>query len=292
VSTVFAPLFEPGLFADGAVRGALLVGLLVAVVSGVVGVFTVIRSQSFAAEALGDLGAAGGSGAFLLGAGPLSGFLVVDVMAALAMALVGTQRPRMRDLATGLVLGAGLGLAALLLYLASTQTSASGATVTVLFGSIFSIAHGTLPAIALLSAGVLALVAVLYRPLLLASVNGEIAAARGIRVGALGGAYLVALGLAVALAALTIGAILSTALIVGPAACALRLTRRPARAIALAGAIGVASMWIGIVLAYDSFYWPPKEHGWPVSFFVVAVIFIAYLLSGLPRVRARCSRAS
>jgi len=148
--------------------------------------------------------------------------------------------------------------------------------------------------IGLLSVAVLGLIAVLYRPLLLASVNGEIAAARGIRVSALAGAYMVALGLAVALAALTIGTILSTALIVGPAACSLRLTRRPGRAIALAGAIGVGSVWLGILLAYDSFYWPPHEHGWPVSFFVVAVIFIAYLLSGLAGARAgaRCSRAS
>jgi len=292
MSTVFAPLFEPGFFADEAVRAALLVGLLVAVVSGAVGVFTVIRSQSFAAEALADLGTAGGSGAYLLGTGALSGFVVVDVLAALAMQLVGAQRARGRDLATGLVLGAGLGLAALLLYLASTETNAGGATVTILFGSVFSIAHRTLPAIGLLSAGVLVMVAILYRPLLLASLSSEMAAARGIRVSAVTGAYLVALALAVALAALTIGTILSTALIVGPAACALRLTRRPGRAIALAGAIGAGSMWLGILLAYDSFYWPPSQHGWPVSFFVVAVIFVVYLLSGLPGVRARCSRAS
>jgi len=292
MSTVFAPVFEPGFFADEAVREAILVGTLVAVVAGAVGFFTVMRSQSFAAEALGDLGTAGGSGAFLLGAGALSGFLAVDVLAALVMQLLGVERPRGRDLATGLVLGAGLGLAALLLYLGTTETSTTGATVTVLFGSIFSIAHDTLPLIAALSFAVLALVAVLYRPLLLASVSGEIAAARGIRTSMLGGAYLVALALAVALAALTIGAILSTALIVGPAASALRLTRRPARAIVLAGAIGVGAMWLGILLAYDSFYWPPQERGWPVSFFVVAAIFVVYLLSGMAGVRGRCSRGS
>jgi hypothetical protein len=92
MSTVFAPVFEPGFFADEAVRQAILVGTLVAVVAGAVGLFTVMRSQSFAAEALGDLGTAGGSGAFLLGAGALSGFLAVDVLAALVMQLVGVER--------------------------------------------------------------------------------------------------------------------------------------------------------------------------------------------------------
>jgi zinc/manganese transport system permease protein len=90
------------------------------------------------------------------------------------------------------------------------------------------------------------------------------------------------MALAVALAAITIGTILSTALLVGPAATALRLTRRPGLAIAVAGLIGVGAMWLGILLAYDSFYWPPVKTGWPVSFFVVTLIFLAYLLSGLP----------
>ena len=103
--------------------------------------------------------------------------------------------------------------------------------------------------------------------------------------------YLLALAVALSLAALTIDAILGTALLVGPAATALRLTKRPGAAIALAGAIGVAAAWLGIVLAYDSFYWPPAGHGWPVSFFVVAVIFVLYLLAGLPELR-RARRAA
>ncbi len=136
-----------------------------------------------------------------------------------------------------------------------------------------------------LSVLALAIVAVLFRPLMLSSVSAEIAAARGIRVRALGAAYLLALALAVALAAMTIGTILSTALLIGPAAAALRLTRRPAAAFATAAAIGVAATWLGVLLAYDSFYWPPREHGWPVSFFVVSLVFCAYLLSGLRRRR-------
>jgi zinc/manganese transport system permease protein len=96
----------------------------------------------------------------------------------------------------------------------------------------------------------------------------------------------------VALAALTIGTILSTALLVGPAATALRLTRRPGLAIAVAGLVGVGAMWLGVLLAYESFYWPPQETGWPVSFFVVTLIFVGYLLAGVPARLGRCSRDS
>jgi zinc/manganese transport system permease protein len=134
---------------------------------------------------------------------------------------------------------------------------------------------------------VLVSIATLYRPLLLSSLSAEMAAARGLHVRALGAAYLLALALAVALAAITIGSILSTALLVGPAATALRLTRRPGFAIALAGGLGVTAMWLGILLAYDSFAWPPLGRGWPVSFFVVAVIFLGYLLSGVPELLRR-----
>jgi zinc/manganese transport system permease protein len=78
---------------------------------------------------------------------------------------------------------------------------------------------------------------------------------------------------------MTIGAILSTALLVGPAAAALRLAKRPGAAIGLAVAIGVAATWGGILLAYDSFAWTPG-HVWPVSFFIVTIIFLVYLASG------------
>jgi zinc/manganese transport system permease protein len=204
------------------------------------------------------------------------------------MELIGIQRPRGRDLATGIVLGASLGLAALLLYLATTVRSTTGATVTILFGSLFAVDPGTIPAIVALSLLALGLVVLVHRPLLLSSLSPELAAARGIPVRLVGAIYLLALAVAVALAALTIGAILGTALLVGPAASALRLTDRPGRAIAIAAAIGTAATWLGVVLAYDSFYWPPKGHGWPVSFFVVAFVLAAYLLARVPElIRAR-----
>ena len=88
-------------------RSRSIVGAVVAVVCGAVGVFTVIRGQSFAGEALGDIGTTGGSAAFLVGVGPLWGFVAVAIAAAGVMELIGIQRPRGRDLATGIVLGAG-----------------------------------------------------------------------------------------------------------------------------------------------------------------------------------------
>jgi zinc/manganese transport system permease protein len=287
VSHFLAPVFEAGFFASEAVRTAVIVGTAVALVAGALGVFTVMRGQSFAAEAFGDIGTTGGSGAFLVGVGPLLGFLVAGVLAAGAMELVGIQRARGRDLATGIVLGVALGLAALFLYLDSTIHNTTGATVTILFGSIFTISTSTVPLVAALAGVVVAILLVIHRPLLLATVSPELATARGVPVRLLGVIYLLALAVSVALCALTIGSILSTALLIGPPAAALRLTRRPGRAVLLAGLLGVAAMWLGIVLAYDSYHWPPRGYGWPVSFFVVTIIFVVYLLSGLPAWRER-----
>jgi zinc/manganese transport system permease protein len=292
VSTALAALIARGFFSSEVVGVALLVGTIVAVVSGTVGVFTVLRSQSFAGEALGDVNTTGGSAAYLAGVAPLWGFVAVGVAAAGAMELIGIQRPRGRDLATGIVLGFFLGVAALLFYLDATLHNTTGAAQTILFGSVFTVPSSMLPLVAALGALALGTVALLYRPLLLSSVSSEMAAARGLPVRALGIVYLLALALAVALAALTIGSILSTALLVGPAATALRLTRRPAMAIAAAAAVGVGAMWLGIVLAYDSFDWAPVGTGWPVSFFVVTLIFLGYLLSGLPGLLARRARVA
>ncbi|MHB1539418.1 MAG: metal ABC transporter permease [Solirubrobacteraceae bacterium] len=288
MSTPLAAIFAHGFFTSEAVRVASVIGALVALVTGVVGVFAVIRRQSFATEALGHVGATGGSAAFLVGVGPLAGFAVANVLAAGALELIGVQSPRSRDVATGIVLGAGLGLAALILYFDATFHNLTGAAITVLFGSIFLIAPSTVPVAAALAAAVLIAVATLYRPLLLSSLHPQLAAARGIHVRLLGAVHLVALALAVALASITIGTILATSLIVGPAASALRITRRPASAIATAVLVGLGATWLGILLSYDSYEWPPLHRGWPVSFFVVTLVLLAYLLSGL---LARASRA-
>jgi zinc/manganese transport system permease protein len=277
VHAELAAIVAPGFFSSSSVQLALVVGALVAIVAGTVGVFTVIRGQSFAGEALGDVGASGGSSAYLAGIAPLWGFVAISVAAAGIMELIGIQRARGRDLATGIVLGAGFGLAALFLYLGTTSSSTTGATVTILFGSIFELDPSILPLVAVFGAVALATILVLYRPLLLVSISPELGAARRLPVRVIGSLYLLAMALAVALSAVTIGAILSTALLVGPAATALALTRRPGRAIVCAALLGIGAMWLGILLAYDSYTWP--HPGWPVSFFVVTLVLIAYIAS-------------
>jgi zinc/manganese transport system permease protein len=250
----------------------------VAVVSAVVGVFTVVRGQSFAGHALSDIGTVGGSGAFLAGVSPLLGFVVVDLAGAATMELLGVRRPRGRDVATGIVLGAALGLTAMFLYWDTTIRSTTGATVTVLFGSLFTISSGVVPALAVLSAVSLAGIVVLYRPLLLSSLDPDMAAARGVPVRTVGVGFLLVLAVAVSMSSVVVGAILSTALLIGPAATALRLTRRLGLAMVVAAGIGLAATWLGVLLAYDSYYWPPSHQGWPVSFFVVALVFVLYVV--------------
>jgi zinc/manganese transport system permease protein len=285
--SILHAIFQPGLFSNSSVQDAAVVGAVVALVCAPVGVFTVVRGQSFAGHAFADITATGGSAAFLLGVSPLLGFVVMALAGAGATELFGAERQRGRDLATGVVLGAGLGLSALLLYLTTTTESTTGAAVTVLFGSIFAVSSSTLPMVIGFGISALLLVGLVYRPLLLSSINPDLASAQGLGRRAVGLVYMVSLALSVALSALTIGAILSTALLIGPAAAALRLAKSPGRAIAWAAVLGVAATWAGIVLAYDSYNWPPAQQGWPVSFFVVSLVLAAYLLAQLTSRRAR-----
>jgi zinc/manganese transport system permease protein len=285
--SVFHVVFAPGFFSSSPVQAAAVVGTVVALVCAPVGVFTVIRGQSFAGHAFADITATGGSAAFVLGVSPLVGFVAMGLAGAGAMELLGADRHRGRDLATGIVLGAALGLSALFLYLGTTTQTTTGAAVTVLFGSIFAVSPDSLPLVVTFGALALLLVGLVYRPLLLSSISPDLAAAQGTPLRLIGITYTVALALAVALSALTIGAILSTALLIGPAAAALRLARSPGRAAAWAAAIGVAVTWAGIVMAYDSYKWPPAHQGWPVSFFVVSLVLVVYLLTQLAGRRDR-----
>ncbi|MGH3419689.1 MAG: metal ABC transporter permease, partial [Streptosporangiaceae bacterium] len=109
-------IIEPGFFGSGPVHIALAVGTVVAVTSAVTGVFTVTRGQSFAGHSLADIATTGGSGAFLVGLNQFWGYLAFGAGAAAFMEMIGIQRRRGRDVATGVVLGAALGLAALFLY--------------------------------------------------------------------------------------------------------------------------------------------------------------------------------
>lgn len=289
---IYVRVFEPGFFASAPVHVAAVIGGVVAIVSAVTGVFTVMRGQSFGGHALGDVSAAGGSGALLIGLSPIAGFVGLGIVGAGVMDLIGVQRLRGRDLATGIVLGAAIGLSALFLYLDTSSSATTGATQQILFGSIFTATGGTIAVVVILGALALGTVAIICRPLLLATVSPDIAAARGIRIRLVGIAYMLALAVSVGLSSVATGAILSTALLIGPAAAALRLTRRVSSALLVACVIGVAATWLGILLTYDSYYWGHTRRGLPVSFFIVAVVFVAYLLSGLYSRRTAGHRAA
>jgi zinc/manganese transport system permease protein len=280
-------VFEPGFFSSSPVQIALVVGAVSAIVSAVVGVFTVLRGQSFAGHALTDVATTGGSGAFFYGASPLVGFLSAGVIGAGAMELVGVERLRGRDIATGVVLGFATGLSALFLYLDTTKSAATGVSQQILFGSIFTLSSSTIPLVAVLSALTLCVLFVIYRPLLLSSVSPDLAAARGIRIRLIGVLFMLTLAVSVGLSSIAIGSILSTALLIGPAAAALRVTTNLRATLVVATLWGVVATWLGIVLAYDSYYWFPSSQGLPVSFFIVALVFVGYLLSGVRTRRVR-----
>ncbi len=278
-------LFEPGFFSSGPVHTAAEIGAVTAIVSAIVGIFTVVRSQSFAGHALTDVATTGGSGAFLLGLSPLTGFIAGGIVGGGAMELIGVERARSRDVATGIVLGTATGLSALFLYLDTTSSATTGATQQILFGSIFTVDPSTVPAIVFLSIVTLIVIGVIHRPLLLSSVSVELASARGIGLRTVGLMFMLALAVSVGLSSIAIGSILSTALLIGPAATALRLSRSVRSAMVTACILGISTTWIGILFAYDSAYWDPSSQGLPVSFFIVAIVFISYLASGLPALR-------
>jgi zinc/manganese transport system permease protein len=274
-------LFESGFFTSAPVRTALVIGAVTALVSAVVGVFVVVRSQSFAGHALTDVATTGGSAAFYLGLSPLLGFIGGGVIGAGAMDLVGVERERGRDVATGIVLGTALGLAALFLYLDTTKSATTGAAQQILFGSIFTVDPSTVPLVLVLSGVGLAIVGAINRPLLLSSLSAELTRARGINLRAVAILFMIAMAVSVGLSSITVGSILSTALLIGPAATSVRLTRSLRSSLIVAAALGVAATWLGILFAYDSFYWVPSSQGLPVSFFIVSLVFIGYLVSGL-----------
>jgi zinc/manganese transport system permease protein len=206
------------------------------------------------------------------------------------MELIGVRRARGRDVATGIVLGASIGLASLFLYLDTTRSSTTGVSQQILFGSIFSTTTSTIPIVVIFGVTSLAIMAFVHRPLLLSSVSADMAAARGVSVRVVGLLYMLALAFAVGLSSLAIGAILSTALLIGPAAIALRLTKRVGLAMAASCFIGVVAVFLGVLLAYDSYYWSSSHASWPVSFFIVVIIFFSYLVTEMPFVRAITDR--
>jgi zinc/manganese transport system permease protein len=266
------------LFAEPFMRYAFLAGVPIAALSGLVGYLVVLRSQVFTGDALSHVAFTGALGALAFGLDARLGLVVSTVAVGVALGLLG-NRGRADDVVIGTVFAwvLGLGVLALSVYAttaAAAQTGASG--ISVLFGSVLGLSSSA----AWLAAGVaLALVAVvlaLARPLLFASIDEAVAAARGVPVRLLGVAFLAVVGLTAAEATQAVGALLLVGLLAAPGGAAQRLTDRPFVAMALSSAIAGASMALGLVLAFVVPSLPPS---FCVLALATAAFVVAYVVS-------------
>jgi zinc/manganese transport system permease protein len=248
---------------------AYLVGTIVSILAGIVGFFVVTRGVSFAAHALSHVGFAGAAGAVLIGIDPLTGLIVFCLAAALVMGLLG-ERLRGRDVAIGVVTAFSLGLGTLFLKL---YTRYASEVFSILFGTILGVSVQEVAVTLVLGLLTVAALVAIYRPLLFASIDPEVAEARGVPVRALSIIFLLIVALAVAQAVQVVGVLLIFTLMVAPPATAQYLMRTPGRALLLGAAIALAETWIGITLAY---YW-----SLPVSFFIATLSCGAYVAARL-----------
>ena len=260
------------LFQYDFMRRALLAGTMLSVVSGLVGYFVVLRHQAFAGESLSDVAFTGALGGAVFGINPLVSLLITTIAAALAMGGFG-ERLRGRDVAIGTVLAWVLGTGALFLNLFNTHVSGTGtgfSGVKVLFGNILGISTDQVYIIALISGLAVLALGVIARPLLFASLDPDVAAARGVPVRALGLFFMVLLAVTVSETTLAVGALLVFALLLLPAASAQQMTNRPSTALALAAGLSVAFTWLGIAIGFYT--------GYPSSVCISLLAFVSYVV--------------
>jgi zinc/manganese transport system permease protein len=261
------------LFALDFMRNAFIAGTCIALAAGVVGYFLVLRNQVFTTDALGHVAFTGSLGALVAGIDLLVGVFGSCIGVALAIGTFG-GRGRGRDVAVGTVFAwvLGLGVLFLSLYTSSRSGSASGTVgVSVLFGSILGLQPAQFVVGSVAGLVTCAAALLIARPLLFLSVDPDVAIARGVPARALAILFLVLVAGTVAESVQAVGALLVFALMVTPPAIAQNLSARPWLGILLSAAVAVALLWAGLVL---SFYL-----SLPVSFFVTAVAFAAYLAS-------------
>jgi zinc/manganese transport system permease protein len=254
------------------IRHAFLGGTFIALAAGLVGYFVVLRNQVFTGDALSHVAFTGALAALAIGIDPLVGLFGATVAGAAGMGALGGHA-RARDVVVGVVFAwvLGLGVLFLSIYTTSRSTSNGAVGVNVLFGSIYGLSLRQAVIAAVIGAGAAIALVVIARPLLFASVDADVAAARGLSVRALGLLFLALVGITVAEAVQAVGALLIFGLLVTPAAIAQRLTARPFRSLALSGAMSVAFLWAGLTLSYAFQRIPP-------SFLIVALAFGTYVL--------------
>ena len=263
-----------GIFAHPFMRYAFLAGVPVAALAGLVGYFMVLRKQVFAADALSHVAFSAVVTALAFGVDPRLGLFVGTVSFGAVLGLLGT-RGRADDVVVGAVFVwiLGLGVLALSLYQSSARSSADGAAgVNVLFGSVFGLSATQATVAAAVATVLLVAMALVARPLLFASLDEAVAAARGVPVRALGIGFLCLVGASVAEATQAVGALLLLGLLAAPAGTAHRLTDRPYRAMAASAALSTLAMVVGLGASY---LWPTL----PPSFAILAVSTAVYAAS-------------
>lgn len=243
------------------IDNALLAGSAVALASGLVGYFLVLRRQVFAADALSHVAFTGAVAAALAGVDVRLGLFVATVAVGLGLAGIG-RRGAPGDVAIGTVFAWILGLGVLLLALVAAGDGAGASDGTLaaraLFGSIFGLSRAGAELAAVIGAAIVAVIALISRPLLFASVDEGVAVAQGVPVRLLGLTFMALVGLDAAEATQAVGALLLLGLLAAPAGAAHRLTSSPHRALPLAAGFALASVWIGVGLSYAIAQLPPS----------------------------------
>ena len=250
---------------------ALIAGSIVAVMAGLVGWLMVLRHEAFAGHTLSMMAFPGASWALLIGIPAAWGYFLFCGAGALAIGRVsGGARAELREpsASIGAVQAAALALGFLFV---SLYGGILGNLESLLFGDILAISDGQLVALGGVALGVLATLGLLGRPLLFASVDPEVASARGVPARALSAGFLLILGMAVAATSQITGPLLVFALLVAPAATAQLITARPSLSLALTVLFGLVIVWLRMGISYFSVY--------PAGFFITTIAFALYLLA-------------
>ncbi|MDE3189402.1 MAG: metal ABC transporter permease [Acidobacteriota bacterium] len=240
-------------------RHALVTGSAVGIACGLVGWFVVLRAQVFAGDALSHVAFTGALAAAALGVDLRAGLFGATILGGVAIGGLG-ERARADDTVIGTLFAWTLGLGVLFLALFTTNGSATNgaAGVRVLFGSIFGLSTADVRTSVVLAAVAVAILAAIARPLLYASLDAGVAAAQGVPVRSLGLVFLALVGLVAAEATQAVGALLLLGLLAAPAGAAHRLTARPWAGLCLSGGFALASVWVGLTLAYVFPMVPPS----------------------------------
>jgi len=241
-------------------------GTLVAIVAGIVGYFVVLRRSSFAAHSLSHIGFAGAAGAVLIGISPVFGLLLFTSVGGIGMTVLGPKASH-RDVQIGTVLAFMLGLGVLFI---SLYTGYATEAYSILFGEILGISTVDVLVTAVAGIVILAIVAIVYRPLLFASLDEDVAEAKGLHMHLLGIIFMLLVALTTSIAVQVVGVLLIFSLMVTPAAIAQRLSKQPWRAVIASVIVSLTATWLGL---YIAFYEP-----YPVSFFITTIVFILYII--------------